>query len=136
MTLIDIARGGYDDPPLIVIDSVHAWASGWQTEATEYDTLNVALDSIRQIALSIGSPVIAIAERNRASITAGGQSASAGTRRFEYGAESVIELNLSDDSPDGKIKKVTAKISKNRHGIAGRSISMSFNGALQTFTEI
>jgi replicative DNA helicase len=123
---------------MIVMDSIHSWASGWQSPISEYETLNEALDKIRQIASSLDMPALCVAERNRASMQLGGQSASAGSRRFEYGAESVIELNRNkdDSEPDsyGDIP-VNIKVSKNRHGVAAGKIEVLFNGRTQRFHE-
>jgi hypothetical protein len=121
---------------MIALDSVHAWANGWQAETTEYETLNVALDSIRQIAQDLNAPAMCIAERNRMSMKAGGQNASAGTRRFEYGAESVIELHADDSKPDAYGDTiVSVALSKNRHGAIPPKIDLLFNGARQEFRQ-
>jgi hypothetical protein len=81
------------------------------------------------------APVLAIAERNRAKMSAGGLDASAGSRRFEYGAESVLALNREkDEGADGEAK-ITLTIEKNRNGASGRRMNLLFHGALQRFTE-
>ena len=65
--------------------------------------------------------VLAIAERNRAKMSTGGLDASAGSRRFEYGAESVLALNREkDEGADGEAK-ITLTIEKNRNGASGRA---------------
>lgn len=134
--MLNVVADRFGAPPVFVIDSVHAWVNGWRTDATEYDALNGALESIRQIAFRLGSPALAIAERNRASRETGGQAAAAGSRRFEYGAESVIELQRGEESQDalGDIP-VMVKLSKNRHGELVKEIKLQFNGRTQRFTE-
>jgi len=124
---------------LIVIDSIHSWAESFPTNegGSEYDTLNYALKSLRDLAAALACPVLGIAERNRGSREKGGIAASAGSRKFEYGAETVLSLERKDDvQPDanGEVP-VTLKLEKNRNGAAGRSVPLKFHGALQRFTE-
>jgi hypothetical protein len=67
----------------------------------------------------------------------GGISGGAGTRKIEYSAESVMELDSTGDGPDanGEVS-VSFKMSKNRNGIIGRTIDLKFNGALQRYREV
>ena len=122
---------------LIVVDSLHSWAeSAPPTGATEYDTLNVALASLRRLSHELNCPILAIAERNRDTMKGGGLSAGAGTRKIEYGAETVIDLERSAEAQadhNGEVE-VRAKLCKNRNGAAGRSLSLKFHGALQRFS--
>ena len=82
---------------LVVVDSVHSWAEGMPDAdgVTEYDRLNAAR-SARSACWrpSLGLPILGIAERNRAGMAAGGLNTSAGSRRFEYIAEALLELGL------------------------------------------
>jgi replicative DNA helicase len=119
---------------LVIVDSLHSWADGMSSGGeTEYDRLNEALAALRTLAKRLNCPVLAIAERNRGSMKSGGQSAGAGTRKIEYGAETVIELDLTKDDPTEK--EVSLTISKNRNGSAGQTIPLMFNGALQRYQE-
>jgi hypothetical protein len=121
---------------LLVVDSVHSWAEAAPTDVDEYTALNDGLAALRRIARNLQCPVLAIAERNRAKMSVGGLDASAGSRRFEYGAESVLALNREkDEGADGEAK-ITLTIEKNRNGASGRRISLLFNGALQRFNEV
>jgi replicative DNA helicase len=120
---------------LLVVDSVHSWTEAAPAEVDEYTALNDGLGALRRIARSLQCPVLAIAERNRAKMSAGGLDASAGSRRFEYGAESVLALNREkDEGADGEAK-ITLTIEKNRNGASGRRMNLLFHGALQRFTE-
>jgi len=103
---------GHAEHVLIVIDSVHSWAESEQGNLTEYDGLNAALVALRSIAGYLQCPVLAIAERNRASMKDGGLNASASSRKFEYGAETVFD-----------------------NGAHGKKISLKFQGALQRYRE-
>lgn len=122
---------------LIVVDSLHSWADGLPGDAPEYDRLNAALSSLRALSGRLCCPVLVAAERNRASMKTGGMSAAAGTRKFEYSGESVLELSADDDArddPQGE-RAVTLRLAKNRSGAAGREIALLFSGRLQRFAE-
>jgi replicative DNA helicase len=121
---------------LLVVDSVHSWTEAAPTDVDEYTALNDGLAALRRIARNLQCPVLAIAERNRAKMSTGGLDASAGSRRFEYGAESVLALNREkEEGADGEAK-ITLTIEKNRNGASGRRLNLLFNGALQRFTEV
>ncbi len=133
----EIVRG--DSPHLlIVVDSLHAWTeSAPPVGATEYDTLNMGLLALKRLTSELGCPLLAIAERNRGAMQGGGMSAGAGTRKIEYGAETVLDLERGEGvlaGRDGEVE-VKAKLCKNRHGAAGKSLPLKFHGALQRFTE-
>lgn len=139
--LLECARIVRGEGPhlLIVIDSVHSWAEGLAREggASEYETLNAALLALRTLAHRLSCPILAVSERNRESMSGGGLSAGAGSRKIEYGAETVFDLGREAEArPDvaGEVA-VKLKIAKNRHGAAGKTFPMSFNGALQRFRE-
>jgi replicative DNA helicase len=127
---------GDADGLLIVVDSLHSWAEGVHV-GPEYDVLNMALASLRVMARRLDCPVLYIAERNRLSMNSGGLSSGAGTRKIEYGAETIISLNRDKTAlPNGAGEvPVGLQLSKNRHGSVGDVIPMLFNGALQRFSE-
>jgi replicative DNA helicase len=145
LTAAEVTRNGASVPGesrpphlLIIIDSLHSWADAFATgEVGEYDRLNEALAALRALSKRLDCPILAIAERNRAGMKAGGQSAGAGSRKIEYGAETVLELQMDDMvAPDANgAVTVELKISKNRNGAAGRPIELRFHGALQRYTE-
>jgi replicative DNA helicase len=122
---------------LIVVDSLHSWAEGTPSVTAEYDVLNTGIAALRGLAHQLACPVLAIAERNRDSMTRGGLSAGAGSRKIEYGAETVIDLQRDpDEREDGAGEvKVKAKFAKNRNGAAGKEVKLLFHGALQQFRE-
>jgi replicative DNA helicase len=135
--LRDHAEAVRGDNPflLIVVDSLHSWAEGADfPRMTEYDILNAAIASLRQLAGMLSCSVVAIAERNRISMSGGGLSAGAGTRKIEYGAETVIDLQCEQDVQfDARGEKpVSLKVVKNRNGDRG-ACELSFHGALQRF---
>jgi hypothetical protein len=86
----------------------------------------------------LNCPILAIAERNRASMKEGGLHAGAGHRGLEYGAESVVGLDLDDKTPAPSVdeKVIKIEVSKNRHGPVHRGLRVSFHGALQRFRDL
>jgi replicative DNA helicase len=122
---------------LIVMDSVHSWVDGCEIDATEYEKINAGLMQLRALAHRLECPVLAIAERNRMSMKTGGMSAGAGSRKIEYGAETVLDLSVPEDALENASgeKSVKLRFSKNRNGAAGSSVDLAFHGALQRFTE-
>ena len=137
--MLDVARAIRDEHPgiLVVVDSLHSWADGMPGDADEYARLGAALGALRGLAGALESPVLVIAERNRASMKAGGISAGAGHRRIEYGAESVWELDREEEDvgPPGEAL-VTLGLAKNRNGAPGRKVALHFDGARQRFREV
>ncbi len=142
----EIARGG-GPHVLMLLDSVHTWAQGLVGNVSEYEALSAAVDSLRRVAAQVNMPLLGIAERNRSSMDRGGLSASAGSRKFEYAAEAVIELSRPDEAEarskrpvmegtDDSYTDVQVKLSKNRHGSVGRVINLTFEGRVQCFTEV
>ncbi len=92
---------------------------------------------LRQIALRQSSPILCMAERNRAAMTRGGLNAAAGTRQFEYGCETMRDLERKEDEKEdanGDVP-ITLRLVKNRHGACGRQVKLLFHGALQQFRE-
>ncbi len=120
---------------LLIIDSAQSWAESMNNGSSEYETLNAGLAALRNLAHSLNCPILAISERNRESMSSGGLSAGAGSRKIEYGAEAILELGREPDArPDltGEVP-VKLRLAKNRHGAPGKSMALSFNGALQRF---
>ena len=122
---------------LLVVDSIHSWAEFEPEGVAEYDALNAGLAALRRIARTLVCPIVAIAERNRPSMKDGGISAAAGSRKFEYGGESVLSLSRDKDATGDAAgdMAVTLMIEKNRNGAPGKKIKLLFNGALQRFRE-
>jgi replicative DNA helicase len=122
---------------LLIVDSIHSWAEFEPEGIAEYDALNAGLAALRRIARTLVCPIVAIAERNRPSMKEGGISAAAGSRKFEYGGESVLSLSRDKDATGDAAgdAPVTLLIEKNRNGAPGKKIKLLFNGALQRFRE-
>ena len=137
--LADFCRPKPPEAPhfLVIIDSLNSWAEGAYPGMPEYEQLNAALADLRKIAAHFACPILIVNERNRASMDKGGQSAGAGSRKIEYGAESVLDLDTEREAKEDANgeKAVTLKITKNRHGATGRPMPLKFHGALQRYTE-
>lgn len=120
---------------LLVVDSLHSWAQGLNSGLPEYESLNAGLSDLSRLAKHIDSPLLVISERNRDSMKSGGINAGAGTRRIEYGAETVIDLDREVDAQESSAGEVpvTLKLGKNRHGGAGKKVNLFFHGAHQRF---
>lgn len=123
---------------LIVVDSLQSWAESLPQEGGEYETLNSAVKVLRQMAHVLNSPILFVSERNRDSMKTGGLNAGAGSRKIEYGAETVFDLDRDMDAQANGAGEVDImlRIAKNRHGAAGVGLSLKFNGALQSFREL
>jgi len=123
---------------LIVIDSAHSWVEGFAEGVDEYAALNSGLAELRKLAAQADCSVLVIAEQNRAAMrtgAAGDVNSAAGSRKFEYGAEAVLDLHRKKDAREdanGDIE-VTLTLSKNRNGSSGRPVNLLFNGGLQSF---
>jgi replicative DNA helicase len=100
--------------------------------------LNLGILALRQLAHDLNVPVLFISERNRDGMKSGGMNAGAGSRKIEYGAESLFDLDKEEESElNGAGERlITLKIPKNRHGEQGVKIPLYFNGALQQFREL
>ncbi len=122
---------------LVVVDSLHSWAGGLGSGLPEYEALNVAVSDLQRLAHRLNCAVLVVSERNRDSMKSGGINAGAGTRKIEYGAETVIDLERATEAKEdgaGEVE-VTLKLAKNRHGAAGKALKLKFHGALQRFSE-
>jgi replicative DNA helicase len=125
------------DHILIVIDSLHSWTESAHPVQPEYEALNSGIADLQRLASALKCPVLIISERNRDSMKSGGINAGAGTRKIEYSAETIIDLERKPDAKEdgaGEVE-VLLKLAKNRHGTANKPIRLSFNGALQRFSE-
>lgn len=123
---------------LIIVDSLQSWVESAGTGAMEYEALNAGLAALRRVSHLLNCPIIVVCERNRAGIESGGVNSGAGTRRIEYGAEAVLDLHRDKDAMltgSGEVP-VTLRFAKNRHGAAGQTVNLHFNGALQRFKEV
>jgi replicative DNA helicase len=133
---------------LVLIDSLHSWANAAPTfrEVGEYEALGAAVSDLQRLAAELAAPILVVNERNRASADGGGVNAAAGSRKIEYGAETVWGLYRETEKDEhgkqrpkpfdaaGEVEAHLA-IEKNRHGAGGR-VELRFHGALQQWREV
>jgi replicative DNA helicase len=125
---------------LVIVDSLNSWIRGSGAidgRATEYDATNEALAALQRLAADLHAAVVVVAEQNRASMGSDRQESSAGSRVFEYCAESVVALYRDPavlPDADGEIP-IIATLAKNRHGSAGSKVELRFSGRLMRFRE-
>jgi replicative DNA helicase len=123
---------------LVAIDSLQVWARGAMPGASEYEAVSAGVVAARSIADTLKAPVLVTSLRNRAGQASGGMHASKGSWDVEYGAETVIDLTREKDAKWDAAGEVASTIAvhKNRHGEAGKPISLKFCGRLQSFREV
>jgi replicative DNA helicase len=122
---------------LLIVDSLHSWTAALPADVEEYTALNMAIAELRSLARGLSCAVLAVAERNRMSMKNGGLSAGAGTRKLEYSAESVIEIQREEKeepTPAGEVT-VRIKVLKNRNGSRGEGIPVLWHDNYQRFRE-
>jgi len=124
-----------------VIDSLHSWAAPIAAAEglTEYDALNAGIMALRELSSTYSTVFIVLSERNRMSMQRGGMSAGAGTRRIEYGADVLMELQRENDTAargTSGVERIDLRITKNRLGPAGATVALNFQGDTMSFTEM
>jgi replicative DNA helicase len=144
----DALRGRFEaSHVLIIVDSITDWAMSTANSATanpndndERVVAELALNGLKALTADLSGAVLAIAHRNRAGQNAKGGDrlhAAKGTGRYEYIAESVWDLDRDTGQEPDALQRTKAELTilKNRHGSAGVSIDLEFEGRLQKFTE-
>lgn len=131
-------RGNDQRHVLVIVDSIHSWVDSCPSEADEYTALNSGVAALRVLGRRLDIPVVGIAERNRSSMKGGGVSASAGTRKFEFGAEAMLELDQEEGAARNGAGEVPVKlkIPKNRNGQKGQTVNLLWHDAYQRFREV
>jgi replicative DNA helicase len=122
---------------LVVIDSLHTWATRSQSNATEYEALNAGLASLELLAGRLMALVLVIAERNKGGMRDSGQHATKGSGRIAYAGESVIGLDIhgEEEADLSGEKTVQVRVDKNRHGESPKTLYLRFHGDFQRFRE-
>lgn len=122
---------------LLVIDSVSSWVRSRvaATGETEYQAISAVLEWLRGFAGANKIAIVAIAEQNRAQRDTTQQSAAAGSRGWEYLAETMFALNRDSDADDEENIAVSLTLAKNRIGAQGRCIEMVFESGFMRFSE-
>jgi len=144
----DALRGRFEaSHVLIIVDSVTDWALSTANSASANPTDNdervvaeAALNGLKALTAELSGAVLAIAHRNRAGQNAKGGDrlhSAKGSGRYEYIAESVWDLDRDTGQEPDAAQRTKAELTvlKNRHGSAGVSIDLEFEGRLQSFSE-
>lgn len=124
---------------LVMIDSLHSWASSAPSSSTEYELLNASIASLIGLSASLECPVVAIAEQPKGDAGKADVLSGAGTRKIGYSAETVIsiEKTVPKSTPDKNLEyDITLTLNKNRNGVADQKLNLKFNGALMKFREV
>lgn len=139
---------------LVVVDSVSSWirARMGATGEQEYSASSNVLDWLRIFAHQHGIAILAIAEQNRSQRDSKEQTAAAGTRAWEYGAEVMLaltreaapenEYEANDEEENERTNYAKGEVlvkltfAKNRVGCPGRQISLLFQGGFQRFVQL
>jgi replicative DNA helicase len=126
-----------------VIDSLHSWAGPLANgETPEAEYIGKAMNSARTIAVDRGVPVMLLSERNRASMSQGGMSAGAGSRKIEYQSDVLMELAFPNDDRDGiksmasGTQRLELRVLKNRFGPPHGVVALNFMGQTMSFREV
>ena len=124
---------------LVVIDSMHSWAESHAGVTDEREAVAQACREMRTLASVLEGPVMAIAETSRASsnLKPGDDriGSGAGSRKIEFGSESVLYLETKAEEGFSGERQITARFEKNRHNSKGRRVELKFHGALQRYEE-
>jgi replicative DNA helicase len=144
-TIIDASSGHCDSNLLratvaktetqaLFVDSIHAYAEQAYPNLDEYPAMNRVVRELRALAMDRQIPVVTLQERSRA-LKNGGLSAGAGSRKLEYSAEVVLELDVVPGGTD-HATRINMTVSKNRQGPRDVVIGFEFDGATQRFCEV
>ena len=131
---------------LVVIDSVTEWAplsalsDAGGEKFNEYALAEGAVNGLKNLASTLGCPVLAIAHRHRAaqSKDADRLHGAKGTGRFEYVSESVwdMERDSKNRPAQAECAHVDLTLLKNRYGAVGTTLRFSFEGRIQKFSAL
>lgn len=95
---------------------------------------------LRDVANSIGIPVIVVCSMNRESLKRGkGETTmhdGSGTAAIEYDATGVIALKTIEDESTVDVRRVELKVHKNRMGRSGAALMLDYKPAYNTFTKV
>lgn len=117
------------DHGLIVLDSLHHWASYTRDTNNYFETVNTVVADCTRVSALTGVPVLAVNESNRA------QGAPKGSSNIEYQSQSVLSLSVDENvtGPAGEMV-IKASLTKNRDGRTG-TLRLLFDGPIQRFSD-
>lgn len=125
---------------LVILDSLQAWARAGAPGVPEYDRVSAAIDAASAVSSHLGGPVLCVSQMNRvgnreaSKNAAGGMHSGKGSGDLEYACETLLELgSLSKRVDSDAIHDTVISVHKNRHGAAGGSVLLEFEGRLMDF---
>lgn len=125
------------DEGLLVVDYVQAWAARMDTTGDFRVAVTHLIGKLRQAAMQVGVPVLAIAAQNRSGQGEASMSSLRESSDLEYTADSICFLSTDKDEKDAyqeERRRVTFACLKNRWG-ATFSMPLVFDAALGVFGE-
>lgn len=126
------------DHVLVVVDSLHAWATKTLGHKQEYDRLQTIISTLNDVSNKSRCPLLLICHRSREKQSQGGLTAAKGNGDIEFYANTIMDLHNEEGYEEtGKIEVPRyLRIHKNRSGEAPVSIPYTFHKAYQRFEEI
>lgn len=122
---------------LIVVDYLQRWAS-IRRESTEFRLLvNIMVAELRELAMRLDSPILAIASQNRAGQGKAEMTSLKESADLEYSADSILFLTDAQGGGGGSSVARTLELAvrKNRFGDQG-TMKLVFRPAVGTFAEL
>ena len=120
------------DRCLVIVDYIQRWAST-RRESAEYRLLvNQVVAELRELAMRLDSPVLAISSQNRAGQGTAAMTSLKESADLEYSADTL--LFLTEEGTGGPIRKMTLTVGKNRFGDKGK-VNLAFKPAQGQFFE-
>ena len=122
------------DRGLVVLDYLQRWAST-RKESPEFRLrVNLVVSELRELALRLDSPVLAISSQNRAGQGTAAMTSLKESAELEYSADSLLFLTESKDAIGGTVRGMELTLQKNRFGEKGK-VNLVFNPAQGRFAE-
>ncbi len=119
---------------LVIVDYLQRWA-GMRREVTEYRLLVDRVSSeLRELALRLDSPVLAICSQNRAGEGEARMNSLKESGNLEYGADSIMTLTKEGNAETPSARPLRLTLLKNRYGDRGE-MALTFRPATGQFTE-
>lgn len=120
---------------LAVIDYLQLITSGG---ANQYEDLTEVSHAIAGKANDLGIPVLVICSMNRESMKGGKPTMhdASGTAAIEYDATGVISLKMLEDESTPDVRRIEAKVHKNRTGMSGSSLLFDYRPAYNMFEAV
>lgn len=122
------------DRCLVVLDYLQRWAST-RKESPEYRLrVNLVVGDLRELALRLESPVLAISSQNRAGQNTTAMTSLKESADLEYSADTLLFLTEAKTGGAGTFRNMDLTLQKNRFGDRGK-VNLVFRPAQGQFYE-